>query len=296
MPTGNNYFIFALVNLGFIVQIALMMYYTSASDIKQNWNKYRCNPSYWIYSDDVGADFNYCVQNTQVNMMSTILQPMTYMISSLTSFAQSSSDSTNNARGALSNIRGFVSNIIPNIFGIFTAILVEVQKMVIAIKDMVEKMIGIITTFIFMLDGFTKLLSAGAGTFSSTIKFMSSCFHPDTKVKTKDGAIYSMKDLPLGVELEDGGKVFSVMKLDNPNKSPFYKISGGVNGEPIFVTGDHFIYDKESNKFIKVKDYVNATIQPDYVANWVSCLITSNQKIPIGTHIFWDWEDDELTK
>ena len=68
------------------------------------------------------------------------------------------------------------------------------------------------------------------------------------------------------------------------------------NGDDIFVTGDHFIYDKDTNKFIKVKDYANATIQPDYVADWVSCLITSNQKIPIGTHIFWDWEDDELTK
>lgn len=296
MPTGNNYFIFALVNLGFIAQIALMMYYTSASDIKKNWNQYRCNPSYWIYSDDLSADFNYCVQNSQVNMMGTILQPMTYMVSSLASFAQSSTDSTNNARGALSNIRGFVSDIIPNIFGIFTAILVEIQKMIIAIKDMVAKMIGVITTFIFMLDGFTKLLGAGAGTFSSTVKFMSSCFHPDTKIRTKNGIIYSMKDLPLGVELEDGGKVFSVMKLDNPNKDPFYKINNGVNDEPIYVTGDHFIYDKDIGKFIKVKDYSNAIIQPDKVADWVSCLITSNQRITIGSHIFWDWEDDELTK
>ena len=296
MPTGNNYLIFALVNLGFIAQIVLITYYTSATDVKQNWNKYRCNPSYWIYSDDVSADFNYCVQNSQVNMMGTILQPMTYMVSSLASFAQSSTTSTNNARGMLSNIRDSISNIIPNIFGIFTAVLVEIQRMIIAIKDMVAKMIGVITTFIFMLDGFTKLLSAGAGTFSSTIKFMSSCFHPETKVKTKSGEIYFMKDLPLGVELEDGGKVFSVMKIDNPNKLPFYKIAGGINDDDILVTGDHFIYDNETNKFIKVKDYKKAVLQPDLVSDYVSCLITSNQKIPIGQTVFWDWEDDELTK
>ena len=295
MPTGNNYFIFALVNLGFIGQIALMMYYTSSTNIQKNWNEYRCNPAYWIYSNDVSADFSYCVQNSQVNMMSTVLQPMTYMISSLASFAQSATNGTNNSRGMLSNIRGFVSDLIPNMFGIFTAILVEIQKMFIAIKDMVAKMLGVITTVIFMLDGFVKLLSAGAGTFGSTVKFMS-CFHPDTKVKTKDGQIFSMKDLPLGVELEDGGKVFSVMKLDNPNKLPFYKIDGGVNCEPIYVTGDHFVYDNDSGKFIKVKDYSNAVLQSELVADWVSCLITSNQRIPIGQHIFWDWEDDELTK
>ena len=296
MPTGNNYFIFALVNLGFIAQIALMMYYTSSTNIQNNWNEYRCNPAYWIYSNDVSADFRYCVQNSQVNMMSTVLQPMTYMISSLASFAQSATHGTNNSRGMLSNIRGFVSNLIPNMFGIFTAILVELQKMFIAIKDMVAKMLGVITTIIFMLDGFVKLLSASAGTFGSTVKFMSSCFHPDTKVKTKDGQIFSMKDLPLGVELEDGCKVFSVMKLDNPKKSPFYKIDGGVNGEAIYVTGDHFVYDNDSGKFIKVKDYSNAVLQSELVADWVSCLITSNQRIPIGQHIFWDWEDDELTK
>jgi hypothetical protein len=227
--------------------------------------------------------------------MSTILQPMTYMISSLASFAQTATNGANNARGMLSNIRGFVSKIIPNIFGIFTAVLVELQKMIIAIKDMVAKMLGVITTIIYMLDGFVKLLSAGAGTFGSTIKFMS-CFHPDTKVKTKNGQVFPMKDLPLGVELEDGGKVFSVMKLDNPQKSPFYKIDGGVNGEAIYVTGDHFVYDNDSGKFIKVKDYSKAVLQSELVADWVSCLITSNQRIPIGQHIFWDWEDDELTK
>jgi hypothetical protein len=295
MPTGNNYFIFALVNLGFIAQIGLMMYYTSSTNIQNNWNEYRCNPAYWIYSNDISADFNYCVQNSQVNMMSTVLQPMTYMISSLASFAQSATNGTNNSRGMLSNIRDSVSKIIPNMFGIFTAILVELQKMIIAIKDMVAKMIGVITTVIFMLDGFVKLLSAGAGTFGASIKFMS-CFHPDTKIKTKNGDVFSMKDLPLGVELEDGCKVFSVMKLDNPNKLPFYKIDGGVNGESIYVTGDHFVYDNVVGKFIKVKYYSKAVLEPEHVADWVSCLITSNQHIPIGQHIFWDWEDDELTK
>ena len=296
MPTGNNYFIFALVNLGFFAQIALMMYYTSSTNVKDNWNEYRCNPAYWIYSDDMSADFSYCAQNSQVNMMGALMQPMSYMVSALSSFAESSSGDSNNARGMISNIRDFLSNIIPSIFGVFLNLIVEFQRMIIAIKDMIAKLIGVITTLMYMLDGFTKLLLAGAGTFGSTIKFMS-CFHPDTKVKTKDGQIFAMKDLPLGAELEDGGKVFSVMKLDNNvNKDSFYKIKGGVNGETIYVTGHHFIYDSNLSKFVKVKDYPDAVIQSEVTSDWVSCLITSNQRISIGEHIFWDWEDDELTK
>ena len=34
MPTGTNYLYFALVNLGFIAQIALLMYYTSSTNIR----------------------------------------------------------------------------------------------------------------------------------------------------------------------------------------------------------------------------------------------------------------------
>ena len=120
MPTGKNYLYFALVNLGFIAQIALLMYYTSSANVKNNWNEYRCNPAYWIYSDDVSSDFTYCVQNSQVNTIGALLQPMTYMVSSLAAMAQSSSDDSNNSRGMLSNIRGFVSDIVPNMFGVFT--------------------------------------------------------------------------------------------------------------------------------------------------------------------------------
>jgi hypothetical protein len=294
MPTGKNYLIFGLVNLGFIAQIALFMYYTSAAKVKANWNEYRCNPSYWMYSDSISDDFNYCVQDSQVNMMGTLMQPMTYMVSSLASFAEGATQDINNSRGMISNIRDFLADIIPNIFSVFINLIVEFQRMIIAIKDMFAKMVGMITTFMFMLDSLSKLMISGAGVFGAAMP--KSCFHPDTKVKTKSGDIFAMKDLPLGAELEDGGKVFSVMKIDNQNKDPYYKINGGINGETIYVTGHHFIYNKITDKFVKVMDHPDAVIESNNIPEWVSCLITTNQRIPIGQHTFWDWEDDELTK
>jgi hypothetical protein len=136
------------------------------------------------------------------------------------------------------------------------------------------------------------------------VKAIGSCFHPDTKIKVKSGEIYMMKDTPLGAELEDGSKVFSVLKVDNPNKEPLYKINGGVNGEPIYVTGNHFILDttnkvesipKTNDQFIKVLNCKDATKQTEVYSEWFSCLITTNRRIKIEGHIFWDWEDDELT-
>ena len=150
---------------------------------------------------------------------------------------------------------------------------------------------------LYVLDGSIKTMkSTWNGPPGKMVRAIGSCFHPDTKIKTKNGDIYTMNDIPLGTELEDGAKVFSVLKIDNPNRVPFYKIDNGVNGESIYVTGEHFIYDQDSDKFIQVKDYKNAVLQETMIADWFSCLITTNRRIKIAEHCFWDWEDDELTQ
>ena len=295
MPTMNNYLNLIYVNLGFIAQITVMMYFKSALEIRENWPVYRCNPPYWVFSENISEDFTYCVQNTQMNMMGYLLQPLNYMISSLTSIGTEFNDNINNIRGVFSNTRNFFSDIIENIFGVFFNLVVEFQKMIISIKDLVGKMIGIVVTIMYVLDGSIKTMkSAWAGPSGQLVRAIGSCFHPDTKIKLKNGETYKMQDLPLGSELEDGAKVFSVLKIANFDKEPLYKIKGGVEGEDIYVTGKHFI--KETREWIQVKDCTLADIQEDVKADWFSCLITTNRQIKIGEHIFWDWEDDELTK
>ena len=295
MPTMNNYLNLIYVNLGFIAQISAMMYFKSVLEIKENWPIYRCNPPYWIFSENISEDFTYCVQNTQTNMMGTLLQPINYMISSLTGVGSQLNDNINNIRGVFGNTRQFFADNIESIFGVFFNMIVSFQKMIISIKDLVGKMVGIIVTIMYVLDGSIKTMkSAWAGPPGQVVKSIGSCFHPDTKIKLKNGEIYKMQDLPLGSELEDGAKVFSVLKIANFDKESLYKIKGGVEGEDIYVTGKHFI--KETREWIQVKDCNCAETQDEIKAEWFSCLITTNRKIQIGEHIFWDWEDDELTK
>ena len=295
MPTLKNYMGFILINLAFMSQIIVMAYFRSAADIKDNWPLYRCNPPYWVFSENISDDFTYCVQNTQMNTMGYLLQPITYLVSNLMSFSGDLSGSLNSVRKMISGIRGFTGNIIQKIFGIFLNLIIEFQKMIIAIKDMVGKLIGVIMTILYVLDGTIKTMySTWNGPPGQLVKAIGSCFHPDTKIQVKSGEIYTMKDLPLGVELKDGGKVFSVLKVDNPKKELLYKIKNGIHG-PIYVTGEHYILDPETNKFIQVKDYKDAQMQTEVYSEWFSCLITTNRRIKIGKHIFWDWEDDELT-
>jgi len=296
MPTMNNYLSFAYVNLAFLIQIGILVYYKTAKEIKDHWEEYRCNPSYWIFSDNVSEDFQYCVQNTQTSLTGYLLQPVTYMLSAVTSMSGDALEAVQNARGMISKIRDFLTSIIGSVFGTFYNMIIEFQKMIIAMIDMIGKIIGVVTTLLFVLDGTMKTgQSFYNGPLVKTIKAIGTCFHPETKIKLKNGEVYSMKDLPLGAELEDGGKIFSVLKINNANKEKLYKIKGGVNGEDIYVTGKHFIYDNNQVKFIQVEDYEGAVKQDEIYSDWFSCLITTNRRIPIEQHIFWDWEDDELT-
>ena len=294
MPTMNNYLNLIYVNLGFIAQITIMMFFKSALEIKENWPVYRCNPPYWVFSENISEDFTYCVQNTQMNMMGYLLQPINNMIKGLTSIGGRFNESINDIRGVFSSIRNFVAEIIENIFGVFLNLIVQFQKIIISIKDMVGKMIGIVTTILYVLDGSIKTMnSAWNGPPGQLVKAIGSCFHPETEIKLLDGKYYKMENVPLGSELIDGGKIFAVLKVDNLKKEPLYKIKG--KEQDIYVTGEHFVFDKKTQKWIQVKNYENAEIQHDFILDYFSCLITTNRRIPIDDELFWDWEDDVLT-
>jgi hypothetical protein len=292
MPTMNNYFNLIYVNLGFLSQITVMMYFRSVLEIRKNWPIYRCNPPYWFFSENISEDFTYCVQNTQMNMMGFLLQPLNFMVQSLTSIGGQFGDSIDNIRRVFSSIRGFVSEIIENVFGVFLNLIIEFQKIIISIRDMVGKMIGIVVTIMYVLDGSIKTMnSAWAGPSGQLVRAIGSCFHPDTIITLANGERIKMKDAPLGTELDGGGKIFAVLKIDNAKKEALYKIKSET--QDIFVTGEHFVFD--DNQWVQVKNYKYAEIQNNFIVEYFSCLITTNRRIKIDNILFWDWEDDELT-
>jgi len=295
MPSGKNWMNFIYINLGFIAQVLVMYYFTALIEIKKNWPEYRCNPLYMPLSDNISEDFTYCVQNTQINLMGYLLQPITYLISSMNSIGGEFSTSINSVRGFISMLREFITSIVENIYNVFLNLIIQFQIIMIGIKDMIGKVIGIMVALMYMMDGSIKTMeSAWNGPAGQMVQSLS-CFDPETKIRLKNGDIFPMKDIPLDSVLENGSKVFAVMKISNSGED-LYKIKkGGVNEEDIYVTGSHYIYDDIDKKsFIQVKQYKLATKVTNKIP-WYSCLITTNNKMQIGKHIFWDWEDDCLS-
>jgi len=293
MPTGKNWMYFIYVNVGFTLYTVATYYLSSIKEIKDNWPLYRCNPMYMPLSDDMNTDFTYCVQNITSSFMGFLLQPITFITSTLATLGGSFSDQINSIRQMFDKIRTFVSSIIQSIFGVFLNIIIEFQKIIMGMKDLIGKTIGILVTLMYVMDGSLKTMnSAWSGPSGQLVRVLGKCFYPETKIKLKNGNIIAIKDINLGDILENGSVVHSTMKIDNKNnKEDLYCIKEkGVNKENIYVTGSHLVYDTYTAKFIKVSDYSNAT-KSKVQTDWFSCLITSNHKITIGSELFWDWED-----
>lgn len=293
MPSGKNWLNFLYVNLAFAIYIAGVFYYSQVAEIKANWPLYRCNPMYMPLADNIETNFVYCIQSMQTNFMGYLLQPLTFITSSISRIIEKFLKEINLVRAMFHKIREAISTVIQNIFGVFLNLIIEFQKIIIGIKDLVGKTIGIIVTLMYVIDGSVQTMqSTWNGPPGQMVRALGKCFHPDTKLRLLNGNVISMKDINLGDVLENKSVVESVMKINNKtNKETLFVIKkAGVNGEDIHVTGKHLVYDEKLNKFIKVENYSKTELS-NLETDWFSCLITSDHKILIGNEIFWDWED-----
>jgi hypothetical protein len=244
-------------------------------------------------ADNIQSNFIYCIQTSMTSMMGHFLQPLTFITNSMGSVVGNFVNEINDIRAMFNKIRNFISSIIQNVMGIFLNLIIEFQKITIAMKDLMGKTIGIMVTFLYILDGsILTMQSTWNGPPGQLVRALGKCFYPHTKIKLQDGSIKEIKDVNLGDVLENGSIVDSVMKIDNKRETEvLYKIpNSGVNGETIYVTGSHLVFDRSQNGFIEVK-YYSKVEKANIDTDWLCCLITSDHKIRIGNEYFWDWED-----
>lgn len=293
MPSGKNWVNFIYVNLAFAIYVGAIFYYSQVAQIKAQWPLYRCNPMYMPLADNMEENFVYCVQSMQTNFMGHLLQPLTFITSSLGGVLGGFMGEINDIRAMFDKIRTFISDTIQSIFGVFLNLVIEFQRITMGIKDLIGKTIGVMVSLMYIMDGSIKTMnSTWNGPPGQMVRTLGKCFHPSTNVQLQNGNIKSMKDIDLGDILEDGAIVESVMKIDNKrDRAPLYIIrNGGVRSADIYVTGSHLVYDDTIKNFIKVENYAGAETSI-LETDWFSCLITSNHRIKIGPHLFWDWED-----
>jgi hypothetical protein len=290
----------------FIIIIFILLYIfnilaVGIKNIEDNWPQYRCNPVVMpfssVFGHDTTSNFTFCIQTMMQNYMGYLMHPLFYNFNILGNISKTVKGGLNSAKAFFYYIRDSIADVIHGVFSAFLNILIEFQRVTISLKDIFSKLIGIMVTIIYTVEGSLHTMnSTWEGPPGQLVKAL--CFHPDTKIELKDGSLVAMKDVPLNAVLKTGSKVSAVMNISNlDEKGDFieklYSIEGGENDEIILVSGSHLVHDPEIKKFIQVKELSvdKAKISPVHSATF-SCLITSDHIIPIGKWIFHDWEDN----
>jgi len=301
-----------LIFIIFIALYASNLLAIGLQNIKNNWVKYRCNPMVIPFASIVSPDgsspsdnFGYCVQNMQTNYMGFLLKPINFNLNLSANILGSLTESINGIRAFFDKLRSLLTDIFGNIFSVFLNIIIEVQRVTINIKDLFGKIVAIMGTMMYILSGSIMTMESAwngppGGLVRTVSKIKIRCFDPDTTIKTLNNSFVKMSELKLGDTLKDGSEVVCTMLINNLDEQgnpiePYYVLENGENGENIYVSGSHLIYNPETLEFELVSENKNA-IKTSKYGNYFTCLITSSHIIPIGKRVFHDWEDNNGSK
>jgi hypothetical protein len=293
-----------LILLTFIILYLAPLLSIGVQNIKNNWVKYRCNPMVMpfagFFGEDPATTFTYCIQSTIKDFMGYLLMPIEQTLNVVGSLGGDVTNAVNDVRKMMDKIRNFITEIIQTIFGVFLNIMIEIQKLIIRIKDTLGKFMGVMASVLFIMEGSVDAMqSAWAGPPGGLVRAL--CFDPKTQLRLRNGSLREIQNIKLGDVLKNGDVVEGVIQLKNTDtygniKERYYCFpDSGENKKHIFVTGSHMIFYKD--KVIPVKQHPAAVFMDEsYSSPILYCLRTSTQRIPIGKYLFWDWDDDEVAK
>jgi|TARA_R110002020_G_scaffold162988_6_gene348939 hypothetical protein len=153
----------------FIILIFVGMYFynilaVGIKKVQDNWPEYRCNPTIMPFAGTFGHNvmdnFTYCIQSMQTDFMGVFTQPIDYLLSVTSSISGGLTESIQDLRGFINVFRNFVASILQSIFGVFLNILTQFQFILIKMKDMLGKTVGVMASMMFILQGSIMTMNA----------------------------------------------------------------------------------------------------------------------------------------
>jgi len=187
----------------FIILIFMILYLFNIlaigiKNVKDDWPTYRCNPIVMPFAGILAPNgtsatqnFTYCIQNMQSNYMQHLLQPVNYNLGVLGDSTAGIANSVNAARAFFDKLRNMIKDTVMGVFSVFLNLIIEFQRTIINIKDLFAKLVGILASLLFILDGSIKTMnSAWSGPPGSLVRKvgkMKICFRPDTIIGLENG-------------------------------------------------------------------------------------------------------------
>lgn len=303
MSGKNDVLLSFTIFLIFFILIFMNMVLISLEEIRADFIQYRCIPLFMPFVGVIGenptTNFAFCVQTYLGQFLPDLLAPLYSMDNLLTSNINGLLNSVSSLRVFINSIRTMITEIVQLIMSIFLYLVVGIQEITIALKELFSRLIATAYVFTYILEaGQMTAESAWQGPPGQAVRAI--CFHPNTLVKLEDNTYKLISLIDVGDILKNGQIVYGTMKLHNLDENnnyiqQLYKLPGEVYNNKIndvLVSESHLIYSTQKEQFIRVKDHAHSKRSPINSKKLI-CLITSDNTIPIGNYIFHDWEDNQ---
>jgi len=153
----RDIFLAVLIIAAFYTCFLVSFLIVGFNNIKTNWVQYRCNPMILPFASFFGHDtadnFTQCIAQLQSSTIPYHMAPHAAATGGLTQNISALSGQFSGFRDLQSKLRPAIGGQFTNVFGVFNNVLIEMQRFIIGFRDLIMKLIGIMSVIMHMMQG-----------------------------------------------------------------------------------------------------------------------------------------------
>jgi hypothetical protein len=162
---GGSVILFIIITIILFLMISYCFVMINAQPIIDDWPNQRCKPSVIPFaglithpegvsaSDYTSQNFTYCTQNILSSITGAAVEPLTFITNMLQSVADSIKNSIQAIRDMFNKIRTSMQAVSQEIMGRVINVMIPLQNIIIAFKDLLGKAQGAMTAGLFTFLG-----------------------------------------------------------------------------------------------------------------------------------------------
>ena len=280
------------VTVLFILGLVLLDSLANVKEIKENWPKHRCRitimPFASLYGYDPQENFNFCMQNSLQAEAGPLLTPVFTILATIMGTIGVLMNTLNSLRVSFATFMGGVNLIFQNFTDRIAQLTYRLRSSAARMKSLMSRIYGTFFALIFAGVSGMQALNNFGNTF--LFRFLDTfCFDPDTPVDIEGKGQIPIQSVQLGdVFTHTQSKVIATFSFLGDGQAM-------VKLGTTLVSTNHFVRNKEG-AWIRAEEHPDAVIAGVWtggVARPLICLNTHDHQIPIGPHIFSDYDETE---
>jgi hypothetical protein len=281
---------FILLTLTFLAIFVGVQKLQNIKEVRKNWENVRCQPQNMFFANfygfDVSENVEFCLKKGFDSKATEFIKPIFVFLKQFVDILITFLNSINSMRITFATLVGSVITTFQNFRDRITQLFERVKIAIVRMRFLMSRLYGTFFAVIYMaLSGMTAVTNFG-NTF--LFRFLDTfCFDPETPIQLESKGVIPIRHVRVGDVLSSGARVTGVFQFLSDGQ-PMMKFNDGV-----VVSTNHYVRSA-TGSWIPAQDAPDATP----IAPWsggttrpLICLNTSDHEIPVGTHIFTDYDE-----